>query len=516
MNASTTWELGGPLNDRTSLHAHVLALDAATGFGPFPDGGEPLPDEEPVTRGGLRFAPGALDGVIGHHMASGSNDATPLLDLLSELVASEQPRPLLPALYNRLVDQSLVEVIDGFYDALAERRDLPRDRLATLGRWLARHGTHRAPVKLGLVLVGHAGEPTDSDLLVLLGRLEELTRFAAAALTDLLADPEPELFTLAQQVSGWGRIHAVELLAGSTDPRVIDWLVRGGYRNSVMDEYTAYTVAMAADLPALLSRSDVDDALMDSLAGLLTALATTDGPARDLRDYAQAPHVVARYLELVHSGRPSLARLEVANALQRFVAHHAGDWNEADRSRVRLFHQDIARAPETAMLVRQGLDASDAEDFGRAAAVAKELGLPYTAQVQRRLATDPTDGYLWQLLIDDAPAAQAVEAFATAETLLPLDELLSPPSLELMGDPAEHALDLLVSRLGDYPGHGCALIRTALRNRICRTRWMAVKALTAWPHEHVPVDIRAILAEACRREIHTGLKDDMRVALERL
>jgi hypothetical protein len=90
--------------------------------------------------------------------------------------------------------------------------------------------------------------------------------------------PGQSLWTLAKNVDGWGRIHVVERLAQTENPHIKDWLLREGFRNSVMYEYLAYTCATAGGLVAALSQGTVDRELLTSTGELLDAL-IAEGPA---------------------------------------------------------------------------------------------------------------------------------------------------------------------------------------------------------------------------------------------
>jgi hypothetical protein len=133
------------------------------------------------------------------------------------------------------------------------------------------------------VLCGLTGAGADNDVL-LLGGHEEFTLFAATAVMRSAADPDPVLFDLAHRVHGWGRIHLVERLIESPRSEIEDWLLRGGYRNTVMDEYVAYLVAERCGLKEALHDPVVDEELLDAAGGLIVAL-LHGGPAQDIEGY---------------------------------------------------------------------------------------------------------------------------------------------------------------------------------------------------------------------------------------
>src|SRR5207248_2725531 len=122
------------------------------------------------------------------------------------------------------------------------------------------------------------GQPQDMEIFRTLGRHEEFTLFCAVGLANACDDGETQLWELAKHVDGWGRIHLVERLSKTENPEIKDWLLREGYKNSVMYEYLAYPCAVGGGLLAALEADEVDDDLLLSAAEIIQAL-ITGGPA---------------------------------------------------------------------------------------------------------------------------------------------------------------------------------------------------------------------------------------------
>jgi len=137
------------------------------------------------------------------------------------------PTTTLQHLHDIAADQDPLPIADAVTSDLTVR-DLPTGQLRQIGRWLAEYGTRRNAVALGILLLGLAGDHRDRDLLLLLGSLEDLSLYAAVALTRSQPDRDQALFDLARQVAGWGRIQTVRRLAGTQDPQIKAWLLRHG------------------------------------------------------------------------------------------------------------------------------------------------------------------------------------------------------------------------------------------------------------------------------------------------
>ena len=216
----------------------------------------------------INFIGGGADGL---RIREGSQpSAVPssadLADRIQHITAAELDTAAATELHDALTQWRALAFADDL-SAELRRRALPRTGLRALGRRLAEHGTHRDPVKIGLLLLGLGGNRRDRELLLLLGTLDELTLFAAIALSRSQSDADTAVHTLAQRVTGWGRINAVRRLQGTTDPATRAWLLREGFRHTVMNEYLAHLAATTGRLHDALTAPHVDQQLLDG-AGL--------------------------------------------------------------------------------------------------------------------------------------------------------------------------------------------------------------------------------------------------------
>ncbi|QVI18631.1 hypothetical protein KHQ06_18840 [Nocardia tengchongensis] len=316
---------------------------------PWPGGGSPLPDTPDGPREFLNSI--VLDGIRTHHfaVASESPPATTLISAVTEAVTAGDPA-VTAALHDRLAECRALDVADDLVRELREL-DLPAESLRTLARDLTEFGTRRDAVALGIVMLGVSGDARDRDLLLLLGGLEDLTLYCAVALANTQPDRDPALHELAQRVDGWGRIHVVERLKGTQDPTIKAWLLRGGFRNGVLNEYLAHLAATTGGLHDALLAPDVDAELLDGTADILIALACTGGPASDITDYPDALPVIARFGELLADAAPTLTLISAARSLQRLLTEPPSE-PEWPRPRYRTTAPPVFGATRTPRLVR--------------------------------------------------------------------------------------------------------------------------------------------------------------------
>jgi hypothetical protein len=523
---------------RPSIYDHVeLAFDRRESGDAADESDElALPDEEQHQRGGLRWAAGALDGVMGRHTQVEDERlrAKQIVKAIRDLLGHTTPAHL-EHLTRLLTRAPVLGVLDDVLAELVGSGDLDPDRFHELALFLVRAAPDREVVKLGISMLGVLIGCDERETLLTIGRHEEFTLFSAVALASTLESSDRELWTLAQNVRGWGRIHAVERLASTGDPEIRAWLVREGFRNEVMDEYLAHTCAVAGDLAGALEADIVDDQLIDGAAGIFGAL-LNGGPAEDIEDYEEAPRAAAAYLRHL-SRRPEhrpldLAHRLVAEQLREFIGP-VGDeleddetlrelgWTLEIRRAVLDMCERVAERPEWPGLVNAGLEAESLETFHQADAAAQLLGIDAWPHHLRRVEASPRNSPSWFRLVQTEDPQRYTQALQLARTLLPLDEIATGPALEAGLGPEFDAHDTLlvvVQSLVDKP-EGCEdgfdLIDAALRSPVTRVRRGAVQVLATLEPGSVDVEeVGSLLSQALAREADPELAADIEKLLE--
>ncbi len=512
------WERGRP-----SIH-DFLAAHMEAGASGMSDGGEALPDEVVFTEDiGMRWVPGGLDGAFGHH--AGGGDAQQVEAVFSALqrALSKPNRRRLRHLYDLLRPDDLLDFIDPLIERIGEAGDeLDLDRLYELAKHWATEAPDRGAVKFAIAMLGIFEGEEDLELIRRLGRHEEFTLYAATALANNSPEPEADLWDLARQVEGWGRIHIVERLARTENPEIKAWLLREGYRNVIMDEYLAYTAATTGGLLAALKSSEPDDELMRGAGDILLAL-TSGGPAEDMDDYDDGAEAVALYLDHMKGRDLRLEDYLRADAFRDFVTEESADWSARAergwtaerRQTIVASTEEILARPEWRAQAEAGLQSDDDDLFWQARQVAEQVGIDAWEHSFRRQQAGI--GEEWDFLMRTDDPARIDRVVALAEQTIPLAEVATGPALEMgLGADFQHnlALDFVVQDLGRFPGKGWPLIAAALRSPVIRNRNMAVNALAAWGAEHWPAEAREMLETALRREPDDDVKGRLARLLE--
>jgi hypothetical protein len=514
---ASTWDPAGippPWGDRPSIFAHVKAHLAPGGSG-LTAGGEALPDDDRVNNAGtVRWAPGALEGVFGHHVAG--KDGEPNAAAMTAAVAEASSSPskaTLDRVYGLVSAEGSVSLADALMEQVIARKGLDLGRTQALARWLVTQAPDRAAVKVGLALLGVFRGDADKETFLILGRHDEFTLFSAVALQNSLPNPEPALLQLAKSVDGWGRIQAVERLRSTQDKLVKSWLLREGYRNSIMYEYLAHLCATTGGLAEALEAAEVDDALLDGAGDLLGALiAGQGGPAEGMDDYADGAAAVASYLRHLrgHLSRASLRHVTVLGQIRGFLDDQKADWGPRaargwtpDARRVLQVQVGaLLSEPRWRALVTDGLSAQDANRFQGAAIAANDLGIDTWERQYDRVAANAA-GCSWYAISHTKDRDRMARVVALAERQLPLERIATGPGTEMGLGPGwgPHGdLDFVLQELHAFPGLGWNLIQAGLRSPVIRNRNMALKAMAGWGRPRWPPQAEAALQEARRQE----------------
>lgn len=498
-----------PWGDRPSLYEHISS-NIRPGEAGLGEKGELLPDDL-IVRGDkqIRWAPGAYDGVMGHHVGDlqAEQAATRVLAALRSLTRSANTQ-LATSLYSTLLEKPTLSYVDQLLEAVSSESDLDAGRVHAIAHWLATNAADREPIKFAIAILGLCRDTNDRDLLLTLGRHEEFTLFVSVALVNLGEEPELSLWALACLVTGWGRIQIIERLAETNDEQIKYWLLREGYENDVMQEYTALTCATTGDLLTALRRPNPDDKLLRGAGQILaTLIRGRGGPVQGIESYPDGAEATSLYLAHLQKRELGLLEFMDVDTIDKFLKEVESaelkdpglGWLQRS-DKLQELTNDVLSRPHWLERVREEIKSEDQKTFWTAAEAARALDVDvwdvYFDRLQRG-----EDQWYFVMQTDDTARVDLIIEFA--ERTLPLDEIASGPS-DLLGLGPEFkdytALDAVLQELRRFPGKGWMLIRTGLQSPTIRNRNMAVMALAAWDRTTWPTDAEALLKRAIEVE----------------
>ncbi|MEM7247777.1 MAG: hypothetical protein AAF533_20740 [Acidobacteriota bacterium] len=392
-------------------------------------------------------------------------------------------------------------VVDPLLQRIVDDGRLDADRLHALALWLATRAADREPVKMAIALLGILQGYDSREVLLALGRHEELTLFVAVAVMGTEQDAEPLLWDLAKSVNGWGRIQVVERLADTTNPAIKRWMLTEGYRNSIMYEYLACTCAVAGELHVALEAGPADEELLAGAGEIIQALVQEGGPTGGIEDYEHGPQALESYLKHLPEEPRGLGQFLVLATIRQFLesreeAGGSETWPEPLVSRLsanlctRLQHQAWREMTE------RGLESSDRRVLAEATEAAKHLEIDTWDRYYARLEAGGDD---WHHVMQSDQESRIRRVVSLAESTLPLDEIATGPDTKRgLGKEFRHhaALDFVLQDLDRFPGLGLPLIHAGMQSPVVRNRHGAIRALSAWDRAAWPAET-ATHVEAC-------------------
>lgn len=473
-----------------------------------------LPDEEVMAErdnSGLRWVAGAQDGVAVRHMSPGQaeNSAALAFDLLARLVANPAPEDM-ERFYELFNDAEVLRFIDPFLQKIGAVENLDFERVYEFGVWLAKNAPDRGPVKAGMAIAGIFPRGMAHDMFRVLGRHEEFTLYAAVGMMNTSENPERDLWDLARHVRGWGRIHLIRHLAATEDEDIRRWMLEEGYRNEVMNEYTAYICAQTGGLRAALTDDDVNDAVLAGAGEILRAL-INGGVAEDIENYEDAPQVMKRYLKLAAGRALPLSQYMCISAMDSFLnetpvnkreRHYAG-WPQVLREALAQETDALLTDPRWRKMAQEGLESDDVAVFRVASEAAAEMGLDPWPHHFTRQEKDVSDEWYFLMRTDDSERLD--RALELAAKQLPLEDIASGPEDTAglgMAYRAHCSLDFILQGL-DGEGRsdkGWDFIRAGLKSPVVRNRVSALKLVERRGGETWPDDMGALLRQALEDE----------------
>jgi hypothetical protein len=515
LTGTTEWSpeaIEPPWGDRQSIYEHIKAhiVDGQDGL---VEGGDTLPDD--AVRFGdnsMRWASGGLDGVFGHHGAGESvSDAAGTAFGQLKAALAEPTQQNLNSLYETLTKARAIEIADPLLERVVNDGTIDANRFREFSVWLATKAADREPVKFALAFLGLLRGRDDYDVILSLARHEEFTLYASVAVTNREESPDATLWQIAKHVDGWGRIQTVERLASTDDPDIREWLLREGYKNSIMNEYLAYTCATEGDLHGALCAPEIDGALLNGAGDIIQALITgQDGPAAGIDDYDKASEATGLYLQHIDGRATTLDHFLVLKSIEGYLADDSTDWE--DKQSMLCIAQRLTRDDKWREVALENLGSDDRMTFYSATEAARYLDIDPWDEYYRR--TERGEDHWWNLMQTD-DAERAARVFELAESMIPLEEVATGPSDSPGLGPGytyHSALDYILQDLGRFPGMGWNLVQAGLQSPTIRNRNMALRALDGWTQENWPDGAREAIQNA--RNIEPD--SDLRESLEKL
>ncbi len=484
--------------------------------------GDPLPDESDVQdeESGLRWAPGALDGVLGHHMENVGDQVLTAMSIAKkwEMQLNQPNDRTRRETYIEIVRCDLLSIIDELIKALSRLEYVDGERFYEEALWCATKGAHRNVVKFGLAMIGMFGIEEQRDLMMEFGAHEEFTLFAVVSIRNSQKDANDLLFELAKKVHGWGKIQVVERF----EPQNVEmkqWLLSYGCKNQIMNEYLAYTCAVKGDLVGTLRAESISTELYSGIGLILEAL-INGGPSKGIDDYEFAAEAVARYLTHASVLAQTLADFDIVRVIFQFLqGEDESEWirrfngscgwsHEIRQSGIQLSNI-IMRQGKWVEMIQQPLDPSNRVLTYCQMKAGKALGIDMWPAGWAAIQNQPQNDGLYVQMTAFADEARLRHLISFAEQKLPLKKIATGAGVELgFGEAYQphHTLNVLLRELTKMPGIGMKLLVAGAHSPVVSNRAMVQSVLESWPRDVWFEPLKPLLMSALDAEPDADLR----------
>ncbi len=260
-----------------------------------------LPEEYEVSDSPIRYAPGARDGISIYHTA------------LSESIAEKNKQQMIDALkyaseerfqdsetaFNNLTKETgAINYVNALLNYVAgNAAELKSANIFKAALSMILHSDHAECVKIGLVLLNLFAEPSEKlkEVIRCLGLYDEFTLYSVWNMMRW-TDGNTEIFNLAKNVFGWGRIHAVKYLKPETE-EIRRWLLTEGTVNGVINAYSSLECWTKSHAREILFGKPTQEEFK-GLSTIISGLAD-ESPVPGMSALKDAEDVLLRFLSIL-------------------------------------------------------------------------------------------------------------------------------------------------------------------------------------------------------------------------
>lgn len=242
------------------------------------------PEEREYKDGELLFAPGALEGILGHH-SSGKGEKTDFIPVLKQYVKMSLGEALQDFEVNK-ADTFKAATMRGslLQEIINHQVELEASKVANLAYCFVANGRKAETVKLGLTMMAlfnFSDNPQVCHMLQTLGYCEDFTDYVLASVEEWPRQQKQDcFFELAKNLYGWGKINVVEMLEADTEEKK-QWILCHGCKNSVLNDYLALDCAEKGDLYGRLQKGNLSEEELRGAAEIMEGL-IGEGPCKGM------------------------------------------------------------------------------------------------------------------------------------------------------------------------------------------------------------------------------------------
>jgi hypothetical protein len=196
------------------------------------------------------------------------------------------------ATYEKINDEKVISYFHEFLVLFSEV-EINDERMKKEALWLLEHAAHREVVKFALLVLGTTDCENIKERLKILALHEEFTGVALFALSNGTRNANDAIWSIAKEVTDWGKVEALNFLEADTEEMRL-WFLTDGVENMISGSHAPLMCAEKGKLDIQLHEDTVTNTIFDGVSKLIMAL-LYEGHYRLMDGYEYAGQVLMRY-----------------------------------------------------------------------------------------------------------------------------------------------------------------------------------------------------------------------------
>lgn len=484
----------------------------------------------------IRFAPGALEGILGHHSSGKGEDAGKLALFLKKHF-NENPGEVVRLYEEEWKQQRTATIRDEILKEIIDHREsYDAGKIMELAYTMMVEGTKIETVKMGLTLMALFDVSENEQIkrvLLTLGCCEDFTEYVLVNISDWPGEEQNQVyFEFAKKLRGWGKIEAVERLEADTD-EIKEWILCEGCKNSILYDYLGLICAEKCDFLERLRVGGLKEEEWKGASDIMEGL-LGEGPCLGISALEGAEETIYWYLCESSKKKMEVESLRQVLDIRDYLEdggknkresyggeeeNAEGEWKEKALCKL----TEILNNVDEKAVILQGLK----DKKYNAVYTARALKIDISGELFDLMQTDFEtyyrygDYFLEPIETGEDRYRMALRYIRLCENHLDYAHLPTG-----MGNCRAFELDMhwnvdmVVQYLDRYPGEGQELIRVSLHAPVIRWRNMAARALEAWKEhygkkvEEFAPELYQDVLEVAKQECDERLKERFRALLD--
>ncbi len=376
------------------------------------------------------------------------------------------------ATYEKIKDE---KVISYYYEFLEQFSEIEKveSRVKEEALWLLEHSAHREVVKFALIVLGTGNCEEVKERLKIIALHEEFTGVALFALTNGTTNSNETVWHVAKNVTGWGKLEALNFLDASNED-IRQWILLEGLKDTVPGNASALMCANKGKLDIELHESAISEKIYEGAGTIILGL-LYEGSYQMMDDYEYAGQVMMRYTYHAKTHCRTLQQFYILTQIHDYLQYDEETWEDRfstnwkphEKRAVEENIEGIAKNPEYLKQAFEILGNGEGdEDY--ALAVAQYYNADITDIVLLKLKSNP-ENYKYYMALFSAENVQIIEQLLEiTNSLWDFNDLNEDQKMVVL---------VLLEELEQYDGVGLQFLLKTLKTTDYHLQYITIQTL---------------------------------------